>query len=416
MRKAKRGRFVLVMVAISSLLLLMSAFGVLPRPVRGARRFQLDPSQTTGTVGPVPDPGSSEGVMTPGSSEDTETTGPTHPPSLQLEALPVTGNNPDMLPPGGESLREWPQDLSVPVLHAPDLQSYIGQATRPEPLRGITVVLDASHGGADTGAVWGSGNQAVMEKTLLLDMARETEKALAAYGATVVMTRTTDEEFSLFRTVALAADLALTRYGDAAVANGYERDLPDQLRLLMGDIIRINQNSPSSGGRGLFGSIGTPPQLRILYDIESQFSDLILINLSLAYDVNDPSRHGCEAYYMSSSFVSEVNNGYAEGQDAQTLAPNYTRIDSEGRARLASLLKASLVQMEPILRPEGQDLSGAEKDMAVLRLTNYVSVSVVPGYLSNASDRQVMTSEGGRRAIGQAIANGILHYYVTERP
>ncbi len=119
---------------------------------------------------------------------------------------------------------------------------------------------------------------------------------------------------------------------------------------------------------------------------------------------------------MSSSFVNEVNNGYAAGQDAQALAPNYSNIDSEGRARLASLLKSSLVQMEPQLGPEDHVNAGAEKDMAVLRLTNFVSASLVPGYLSNEADRRIMTSQEGRHAIGQAVANAVLQYYVTGRP
>ena len=39
--------------------------------------------------------------------------------------------------------------------------------------------------------------------------------------------------------------------------------------------------------------------------------------------------------------------------------------------------------------------------MAVLRLSNYVSASLAPGFLSNDSDRRVMTSQEGRRAIGR---------------
>ena len=405
----KGSRFVFVMVLLSSFFLLLSAFGVLPNPVRGAKRFQLDPDRTTGPA--AAQPSESGNPQAPGDSQDeTEET------EILLMELPLYGNDPDSLPAGGNSLRVWPEELSVPILHEPDLKSYLGQTASPEPLRGITVILDASRGGADAGAVWGSGPDAVMEKTLVLDMALEAEKALAAYGATVVMTRTTDEEFSLFRTVAKAADLALLRYGDAAVANGYEREIPDNLRLLMGDIIRINQNSPSSGGRGLFGSIGTPPQLRVLYDIESQFTDVLFINRALAFDINDTSRQGSQAYFMSAPFVHEVNNGYAVGQDPQSLPPNYSNIDSDGRARLAFLLKSSLAQAVPLLQPEDHSSTGAEKDMAVLRLSNYVSASLAPGFLSNDSDRRVMTSQEGRRAIGQAIARAVLEYYLTENP
>ncbi|MFA5585422.1 MAG: N-acetylmuramoyl-L-alanine amidase [Saccharofermentanales bacterium] len=410
MPRGKGSRFVLVMVLASSLLLLLSAFGVLPKPIRGAKRFQVDSTATAQPSGTSELTGDTDPGEDPGPPLETD------PLPVELKELPVSGNDPDTLAAGGTSLRLWPESLALPVLHAPDLDAYLGQEAAPQPLKGITVILDAPHGGADTGSVWETGREVVMEKTLVLDIAMEAEKALASLGATVIMTRTTDEEFSLFRTVAKAADIALIRYGDAAVANGYSRDLPDNLRLLMGDIIRINQNSPSSGGRGLFGSIGTPPQLRLLYDIESQFTDILFINISLAFDVNDPGKHGSQAYYMSAAFVENVNNGYADGQDAQALAPNYTLIDSQGRARLASLLKTSLAAAEPRLLPEDGSEAGAQKDMAVLRLTNFVSASLVAGYLSNEGDRQVLNSAQGRQAIGQALARAVLQYYVTASP
>ena len=421
MHRRKGSTFVFIMVLASSLLLLLSAFGVTHHPIGGAKRFQVDETEKTDPSTQTlasessdktgPDPTNREDE--PSSSDLQE--GP-DPSEVDLVDLPIKGNDPDALPAGGESLRLWPAELALPLLHAPDLTLYYGQATASLPLQGITVILDASRGGADTGAVWGSGPEAVMEKTLLLQIAEEAEKALAQMGATVIMTRTTDEEFSLFRTVAKAADVALIRYGEAALAQGYRTDQVDHLRLLMSDIIRINQNSPSSGGRGLFGSIGTPPQLRLLYDIESQFGDVLFINLALGEDPDDANSRGCQAYYMSADFVAQVNNGYAAGQDAQTLAPNYSLIDSQGRARLASLLKSAMGKMGVGLTPQDGQEEGEERDMAVLRLTNYVSASFVPGYLSNEADRLILTSEKGRENIGKAMANAVLQYYVTAQP
>jgi len=132
---------------------------------------------------------------------------------------------------------------------------------------------------------------------------------------------------------------------------GYLTSVVDNLRLLMGDVIRINQNSPASGGRGLFGSIGTSPQLRILYDIEAQYSDIVLINLSLGND-SDTSRRGSNVYYMSADFVASTNNGYAVDCDPKDFYPNYTNIDSTGRAALAELLKTNLARMVPSFKPE----------------------------------------------------------------
>ena len=60
----------------------------------------------------------------------------------------------------------------------------------PQPLRGLTIAVDAGHGGYDGGAV--GRVSGVPEKGLNLDVAQQVEKLLCAQGADVVMTRTGD--------------------------------------------------------------------------------------------------------------------------------------------------------------------------------------------------------------------------------
>lgn len=58
----------------------------------------------------------------------------------------------------------------------------------PEPLGGVTIVLDAGHGGLDGGASKGD----VVEKNITLAITKKLERQLKRLGAKVVMTRTTD--------------------------------------------------------------------------------------------------------------------------------------------------------------------------------------------------------------------------------
>jgi N-acetylmuramoyl-L-alanine amidase len=407
----KSARNVFILLIISGILLLLSFVGVLPNPVCGAKRFQIDSTLPDGVTRPDEQPDESKT-----DSGQMNQTMPSDEPSdatvVEKIELPIADNDPDQLPPGVEALRTWPATLCVPILHEANLEQYKTRAASAQPLKGVTVILDASRGGEETGAVWGSGEGALTEKAILLGIATEAEKALTRFGATVVLTRTTDASHSLFARVAIAADVALIRYREAADEAGYLTSVVDNLRLLMGDVIRINQNSPASGGRGLFGSIGTSPQLRILYDIEAQYSDILLINLSLGND-NDTSRRGSNVYYMSADFVASTNNGYAVDCDPKDFYPNYTNIDSTGRAALAELLKTNLARMVPSFKPENGLDAGEEKDLALLRLTNYVSASLVPGYLSNDWDRTILGSEQGRAGIGQAIANAVFQYFVA---
>ena len=53
------------------------------------------------------------------------------------------------------------------------------------------VVIDAGHGGSDTGA---RGSHGVLEKDVTLSVAKKTERLLTESGAKVVMTRTTDRD------------------------------------------------------------------------------------------------------------------------------------------------------------------------------------------------------------------------------
>jgi len=76
------------------------------------------------------------------------------------------------------------------------VQTFAGQkaaqqaTAAPGPLHGLTIAVDAGHGGYDGGAV--GRVSGVPEKGLNLDVAQRLEKLLLAQGADVVMTRTGD--------------------------------------------------------------------------------------------------------------------------------------------------------------------------------------------------------------------------------
>ncbi|NLN42198.1 MAG: hypothetical protein GX160_09510, partial [Clostridiales bacterium] len=75
----------------------------------------------------------------------------------------------------------------------------------PGELAGKIIIIDAGHGGSDSGAVWEDKNGVVskkgtkyIEKEFNLDMALRLERILKQAGATVIMTRTTDTYYSLY--------------------------------------------------------------------------------------------------------------------------------------------------------------------------------------------------------------------------
>ncbi|EPR11967.1 family 10 glycosylhydrolase [Ruminiclostridium papyrosolvens] len=66
-----------------------------------------------------------------------------------------------------------------------------------KPLTGLKVVLDAGHGGSESGATGPMGKYGLYEKQVNLAITLNARKYLQSLGATVIMTRTTDKTVSL---------------------------------------------------------------------------------------------------------------------------------------------------------------------------------------------------------------------------
>jgi N-acetylmuramoyl-L-alanine amidase len=90
-------------------------------------------------------------------------------------------------------------------------------ANESAPERFTTVVVDAGHGGEDHGA---RGPEGLLEKDLVLDLARRVAKRLAAQGLSVVMTRDADRFVPLDERTRLAnasdPDLFLSIHANAS--------------------------------------------------------------------------------------------------------------------------------------------------------------------------------------------------------
>lgn len=88
------------------------------------------------------------------------------------------------------------------VLFLFSLVASIGHAFPLKPLKGILIMLDPGHGGADPGAV---GKNGLKESATNLRVARYLRTLLQADGAEVIMTRETDKALTLAERVALSA-------------------------------------------------------------------------------------------------------------------------------------------------------------------------------------------------------------------
>jgi len=118
--------------------------------------------------------------------------------------------------------------LPPPLVHTPRITPSRPLPSKPPPrvtgrsLRGATIVVDAGHGGKDSGAWKAKGVVSRLpEKTIVLDIARKLSGLLTERGANVVMTRTTDVFVELEDRAAIAerthADLFVSIHADSAL-------------------------------------------------------------------------------------------------------------------------------------------------------------------------------------------------------
>ncbi|MDD2427826.1 MAG: N-acetylmuramoyl-L-alanine amidase, partial [Eubacteriales bacterium] len=326
MRRRQSARIVFFFVAISLILLILSFAGVLNSPIAGADRFAAEREAAHDLGAPDrKDPPAETLESKPLNTTDNTETDPTEESQDPEESepavilpLPVSANDAGLLAPSEEGLlRVWPKEYSLPWLHEVDFDYYTSLQEESRPLNGITVILDPSFGGSATGATAITDSGVLAEKDIVLAIAQIAERYLTEMGADVIMTRASDIEHSLFYVAALTADTVLERYKAEAEAADYDAQLIDDLRLQMSDVMRINQNNADSGGRGLFGSVGTPSRLRLIYDIQAQYQDVLFINISLNQD-SDPDMSGAEIRLMDQDFVTDVNNSYVGDQDPNT--------------------------------------------------------------------------------------------------
>jgi N-acetylmuramoyl-L-alanine amidase len=147
----------------------------------------------------------------------------------------------------------------------------------PEPsLTGKTIVLDAGHGGPDSGARNDNGDS---EKEITLPVTLELAHLLRQSGATVYLTRSTDDD--------LASDL------DRKLKRRQSRDLRNRTRFAVSKgpdaFISVHCNaapSPSWYGAQTFHMTNNPSGARLAKGIQESFKSMLLPTSREADDIS----------------------------------------------------------------------------------------------------------------------------------
>ena len=385
--------------------LMLASISVLALSVTGHLQNTDRPVATTQTTANI-----STGT-TAGSTEPTETLpAPTTSANLQLQALPVNIVDPEPTPATG--LRRWPAESSLPAIHQPDLSVYTGRLPGDQPLSGITVILDPGHGGQDSGTIYPDKSRTpeIMEKDIVLAVAFKTRSLLEAMGATVVMTREADEWHSIYNRIAMAGRHTAERLIQELPDKGYRTDAIEALLPKLDEMISINSDLESSGGRGILKGIGLIADGRLLLDVQSQFPDTLFISIHCNALASDKRVRGMQIYYLTSEANYRKEARDCQYSDSMQNQPAYMMFDDAGRTKLATLLRDNILVQLPELKFGGQSDLLLE-NYAVLREMNLVNALVEIGFVTNEADRQLMQDPEGRHKIAQGIAEAVYQYY-----
>lgn len=224
----------------------------------------------------------------------------------------------------------------------------------------FTVVVDAGHGGKDSGTQGGSS----MEKDVALQVALRLGEALRAKGIKVVLTRSTDVFIPLYERIEKAnrvkADLFISIHCNSLPYNKRNRGATRGVETFVSGYGRLDEQDVA---------IRENASILLEQDYKKNYN---------GYDPKDPE---------SIILLSLMKNTY----------------------RAKSIKLASLTQ-EEYVKAGRIDRGVQEKSLAVLARASMPAILTEIGYLSSPAEESYMKSDNGQQEIVSCILNAVLKY------
>ncbi len=236
----------------------------------------------------------------------------------------------------------------------------IGDITESGNAGGFTVVIDAGHGGKDSGTKSSSS----LEKNIALEVALRLSNAMKASGIRVVLTRSTDVFIPLYERIEKAndqkANLFISLHCNSLPYNKQGRGTIRGVETFVSGYGRLDEQDIA---------IRENASILLEKDYKKNYN---------GYDPKDPE---------SIILLSLMKNTY----------------------RAKSIQIASLIQAE--YKKAGRiDRGVQEKSLAVLARASMPAVLTEIGYLSSPAEESYMRSDNGQNEIVSCILNAVLTF------
>ncbi len=279
-------------------------------------------------------------------------------------------------------------------------------------LSGKIIILDAGHGGRDTGCQFPFNNPQFWECNFTLHIAEVLKAKLEASGAKVYMTRSDDSWVSLYNRLAQTHLICM----DIAEQQGklpFSSEHAAELRQMLQNSIDINEDSVASGGMGLMVGSGAGPELQELMEMEKTLDNVLFLSVHLNSS-ESRTLHGTQIYYVTDESIIESENRQMRTND-EFKRSDFPKRDAyygrknENNSLLAECLYDNIVGDIPQFETNAH--ATIADNYAVLREHGLTCALIETAFLSDDDDRRMLQDENVIDQIAVSICNGVETYF-----
>ena len=152
-------------------------------------------------------------------------------------------------------------------------------------------------------------------------------------------------------------------------------------------------------------------------NLEYQLDNILFISIHV--DSNpESSLHGTQVYYVTDDSVNASEDqliiddpSYADNEDFAVREDYYGR-DNDRNAALAQQIYSSIVAQVPDLETNTPET--VADNYAVLREQGLTSILIETAFITNSSDRELLSDSVIKQEIALGIANGCASFYAAE--
>lgn len=367
------------------------------------------------------------------------------------EELPLAANDTAAAKKNDRGILSWPHTSMVTDYHKADLSLYKGRSRNEKALEGISIFLDVGESevedvqpspgkagealqkkrenAAATDPVTGfplspystqaeekksdetdesmeKGRKPDIPKSQILPaFSEQLQSKLEALGAKVITTRSrTEQKGDLSQAAVLASDISQHFVQELQEQKFRCTDLENLIPTLMSAVNHPQEASVSA----VFSANGASPELRLLLDVERQYTDVLFLSLRLSESKG--KENGLRALYFGDSLAA--SSGAAElSQERPGDQPAYLAYGSSSRRRLAEFIERNARSLVPEISYKGNRQAVSEEALPAGRFSNVTAVQVALGFSSSENDMKTLVRNEVRESLADAIAGACFQFY-----